>query len=156
MGSEMCIRDSFTIALTVAMNWLLFMFVFTTIPDKKIPMRTRSIGSLTGALALAVLLNLATVLISIFSGSPTAALFGPIIAIMLSMNLFIRILLMVAAWMGTSHDDGVFAKVPVGKPVQAQQKDDDIDLTSSLLAVLTAIGLIFLTLFGLKRFEERG
>lgn len=145
----------FTIALTVAMNWLLFMFVFTTIPDKKIPMRTRSIGSLTGALALAVLLNLATVLISIFSGSPTAALFGPIIAIMLSMNLFIRILLMVAAWMGTSHDDGVFAKVPVGKPVQAQQKDDDIDLTSSLLAVLTAIGLIFLTLFGLKRFEER-
>ena len=61
---------------------------------------------------------------------------------------------MVAAWMGTSHDDRVFAKVPEGKPVQTEQQDD-IDMTSSLLAVLTAVGLIFLTLFGLKRYEGR-
>lgn len=142
-----------TILLTLAMTWVMFMFIFSTVPAKPIPGRTRAIGSLAGAIGLTVLLNLATVLINLFSGSPTAALFGPIIAIMLSMNLFIRILLMVAAWMGTSHDKPVFAKVTEGKPYEPKEKDE-VDLTSSLGAGLAAVGLIFLTLFGLKKFEE--
>ena len=46
-----------------------------------------------------------------FSGSPSAALFGPVIAIMLSLNIVARIILMVAAWMGTAGDDSMFHTV---------------------------------------------
>lgn len=144
-----------TIVLALAMNWLMFMFIFTMIPDRAIPFSTRAYGSLAGAFALTLLINLATVLIDIFSGSPTAALFGPIIAVMLSLNLFIRIILMVAAWMGTAQDGSLFAKVPLGQPTPSQKQDVEINATQSLGALVAAIGLIFATLLGLKKYEAR-
>lgn len=143
-----------TIVLSLFMNWLMFMFIFSMIPDKPIPMRTRGVGSLAGAVALTLLLNIATILIDLFSGSPTAALFGPVIAVMLSMNIFIRIVLMVAAWMGTSHDSSPFAVVPKGRPRPSELRHKEINATDSLAALLAAVGLIILTLLGLKKYEQ--
>ena len=143
-----------TIVLTAAMAWVMFMFMFTMIPHKPVPIRTRIIGSLVGALALTLLLNIATVLIDLFSSSPTAALFGPIIAIMLSMNIFIRIVLMIAAWMGTTHETPVFDTV-------AEAEDDRAgtltaqSTSENALALLAATGLVLLTILGLKKYEEK-
>lgn len=146
-----------TIGTTLLFGWLLFMFIFWAIPAEPIPKRTRMIGSLIGAIALTLLLNLATVLISLFSGSPTAALFGPIIAIMLSMNLFARIILIVAAWMGTSMEKSVFGRVSEAPEVPAQAKSTEIEPPSAaahLGALAVGAGIVTATLLGFKRFDE--
>ncbi len=146
-----------TIIITVLMAWLLFMFIFTLIPQHPIPARTKRIGCLVGAIALTLLLNLATVLISLFSNSPTAALFGPIIAIMLSMNIFARIVLLIAAWMGTSMDRPVFQRLSTKAAAQQSTQTDDADtppVGGSVAALATAAGIIALTLMGFKLYEN--
>src|SRR5699024_6344514 len=108
--------------------WLLLFVVFTLLPSSPIPGRTKAKGALVGAIALAVIVRFATLLISLFSGSPAASVFGPIIAIMLSLNIVARIILMVAAWMGTAGDDSVFhtvAEAPAQAPAPARQAAED-------------------------------
>lgn len=140
------------ILITLAMSWLIFMFMFTMIPVTPIPKRTRMLGSLMGAVALTVLLNLATLLIDLFSGSPTAALFGPVIAIMLSMNVFARIILVVAAWMGTADDQPIFGEIPPA-PRKYEEKQES-ELGASILALGAGAGLIALTILGFKRISD--
>ncbi|GAA2090559.1 MULTISPECIES: YhjD/YihY/BrkB family envelope integrity protein [Brevibacterium] len=146
---------------TAAACWLIFLLIFTLLPASPVPMRTKAMGALFGGLALTVLLRLATLLIDLFSGSPTAALFGPVIAIMLSMNVFARIILMVAAWMGTADDTPVFARIAsvtdngtartaaTGPAVRRESAGQ------TLGALLAAAGLIAATLLGFNRFQNR-
>jgi membrane protein len=56
---------------------------------------------LIGAVGLGVLQYLTSFLIGRFTRSPSAALFGPVIALMVFMNLFARLVLFIAAWIGT-------------------------------------------------------
>lgn len=144
-----------SVLVTLGMSWLLFMFIFTMIPSEPIPKRSKMTGSLAGALALTILLNLATVLVSAFSNSPTAALFGPVIAIMLSMNVFTRIILMVAAWMGTAQEGPVFRHLSTNTARTSQEPEPRATLGGSLGAIVSAIALIALTLMGLKKFEDK-
>ncbi|GAA2006188.1 YhjD/YihY/BrkB family envelope integrity protein [Brevibacterium samyangense] len=148
--------------ITLGASWLVFWFIFTMIPSTPIPRRTRAIGSFIGAFALTVLLNLATVVIGAFSGSPTAALFGPIIAVMAAMNLFARILLVIAAWMGTADDDTAFAHIaeaPAGYRPPARGRRAPVTTGSrgeALGGFLVASGLIALTILGYRSLEARG
>ncbi|WP_051297690.1 YhjD/YihY/BrkB family envelope integrity protein [Brevibacterium album] len=145
------------VIVTVGACWLIFLLIFSLLPAERVPFRTKAFGALFGAFALTVLLRLATLLIGVFSGSPTAALFGPVIAIMLSMNVFARIVLMVAAWIGTADDRPVFATV-----AQAQENGRTVvpppaagSGREALGALLAAAGLIAATLLGFNRFQDR-
>ena len=104
-------------------------------------------------MASGILLNSATLLISAFSGSPTAALFGPIIAIMLAMNLFATIILISAAWLGTYERRSVIA--PRTAPSAVPQGPPATSTGEMVLCGLAAIGIIAGTLVGLRRWEDR-
>lgn len=130
--------------------WLIFMFLFTTLPERPVGKQAKVRGSLIGAVAFVVLLNFATVLVDLFSGNKAAGVFGSIIAIMLTMNIFARIILFVAAWIGTANpprpqEDQSPEYRFVEPKVQAQ----------SLGALLTGAGIIALTLLGFRRIDER-
>lgn len=130
--------------------WLIFMFLFTTLPERPVGKQAKVRGSLIGAVAFVVLLNFATVLVDLFSGNKAAGVFGSIIAIMLTMNIFARIILFVAAWIGTANpprpeEDQSPEYRFVEPKVQAQ----------SLGALLTGAGIIALTLLGFRRLDER-
>ncbi|MGO2861954.1 MAG: YhjD/YihY/BrkB family envelope integrity protein [Brevibacterium sp.] len=130
--------------------WLIFMFLFTTLPERPVGKQAKVRGSLIGAVAFVVLLNFATVLVDLFSGNKAAGVFGSIIAIMLTMNIFARIILFVAAWIGTANpprpqEDQTPEYRFVEPKVQAQ----------SLGALLTGAGIIALTLLGFRRLDER-
>ncbi|MCD1285061.1 YhjD/YihY/BrkB family envelope integrity protein [Brevibacterium sp. GP-SGM9] len=130
--------------------WLIFMFLFTTLPERSVGKQAKVRGSLIGAVAFVVLLNFATVLVDLFSGNKAAGVFGSIIAIMLTMNIFARIILFVAAWIGTANpprpqEDQSPEYRFVEPKVQAQ----------SLGALLTGAGIIALTLLGFRRLDER-
>lgn len=130
--------------------WLIFMFLFTTLPERPVGKQAKIRGSLIGAVAYVFLLNFATVLVDLFSGNKAAGVFGSIIAIMLTMNIFARIILFVAAWIGTANPPRPQEeKSPeyrfVEPKVQAQ----------SLGALLAGAGIITLTLLGFRRHDER-
>ncbi|WP_349828523.1 YhjD/YihY/BrkB family envelope integrity protein [Brevibacterium litoralis] len=147
------------IFITIGAAWCLFYWIFTMIPAHRIPRRTRAIGSLIGAVALTALLNLATVLIGLFSGSPTAALFGPIIAVMAAMNIFARILLVIAAWMGTADDRSIFADLAPAPPgwhpsrtVTGPRADSTMEMLGGLAVGICLVGL---TVIGVRNLGRR-
>lgn len=137
------------IILVVGAAWLIFMFLFTMLPERPVDKRAKIRGSLIGAVAFTVLINLATVLVDIFSGNKAAGVFGSIIAIMLTMNIFARIVLFVAAWIGTFNKP---------RPREDSTAEDTITVpkvqAQSLGALLAGAGIVALTLLGFKRFEE--
>ena len=100
------------VLVSVGTGWLLFMFLYTTLPSNRMPWRAVRRGALIGAIGLAVLQYLTGFLIGAFSGNLAASIFGPVIAIMLFFNLFSILILMIAAWIATwrtaevePHDD---------------------------------------------------
>lgn len=136
--------------ITFGAAWLIFMFLFTMLPDHPVGKRAKIRGSLIGALAFTILINFATVLVDLFSGNKAAGVFGSIIAIMLTMNVFARIILFVAAWIGTAtpprpQEDSTPEYRFVEPRVQIQ----------SLGALLAGAGIIALTLLGFRRLDER-
>ncbi|MCQ9366948.1 YihY/virulence factor BrkB family protein [Brevibacterium sp. 91QC2O2] len=144
--------------ISLAAAWTLFLFIFTLLPARPVPMRTRMIGSALGAVALTVLINLATVLIGAFSSSPTAALFGPVIAIMAVLNVFARIMLVIAAWMGTGIDGPtIVAEVPATAPAIAPTQGTPGRLrrsTEAVAALSLGSGMLALAFTGLYRIRK--
>jgi membrane protein len=89
------------IAISIGAGWLIFMFLYLVLPETREPWKAVRRGSLIGAIGLGVLQYLTSFLIGIFTGNAAAALFGPVIVLMLFFNLFARLILFVAAWIGT-------------------------------------------------------
>lgn len=91
------------IIISVGAGWLVFMYLFLVLPETREPWKAVRRGSLIGAIGLGVLQYLTSFLIGRFASSPSAALFGPVIALMVFLNLFARLVLFVAAWIGTAE-----------------------------------------------------
>lgn len=88
-------------AASLVAGWLLYMFIFRVMPE--VPPQGRALrqGALVGSVGLAALQYLTGILIGAFAKNATAALFGPVIVLMLFFNLFARLTLYVAAWIAT-------------------------------------------------------
>lgn len=83
-------------------GWGLFLYTLTVFPQRRFPFRSKAWAALIGSVGLAVLQYATSFLGSSFTGNPAAALFGPVIVLMLFFNLFARLILYVAAWMATA------------------------------------------------------
>jgi membrane protein len=91
------------IIISIGAGWLVFMYLFLVLPETREPWAAVRRGSLIGAIGLGILQYLTSFLIGRFAQNPAAALFGPVIALMVFMNLFARLVLFVAAWIGTAE-----------------------------------------------------
>ncbi|QDP96696.1 tRNA-processing ribonuclease [Microlunatus elymi] len=91
------------IVISIGAGWLIFMFLYLVLPETREPWHAVRRGALIGAIGLGILQYLTSFLIGKFTGNPAAALFGPVIALMLFLNLFARLILFVAAWIGTAE-----------------------------------------------------
>jgi membrane protein len=92
------------VLVSIGTGWLLFMFLYTTLPSNRMPWPSVRRGALIGAIGLAILQYLTGFLIGIFLGNKAAAIFGPVIAIMLFFNVFSVLILLVAAWIATATE----------------------------------------------------
>lgn len=88
------------ILLTVGVSWIMFAFLFLTLPEEKLPVRHWATGALGGAVLVTTLEHFAGLIIGAFSGNPTAAVFGNVIIIMLLLNLVAMIMLVTSSWTG--------------------------------------------------------
>lgn len=95
------------IVLSIAAGWLLFMYLYTALPETEVPKSAVRRGALMGSFGLAALQYLASFLIKVFTGNQAAGLFGPVIVIMLFFNIFATLILFVAAWIATTDQPAI-------------------------------------------------
>ena len=95
------------IVFSVAAGWVLFMYLYTVLPEERGPGPVVRRGALMGAVGLAVLQYSTGLLFNLFSGNRAAAIFGPVITLMLFFNLFAQLILFIAAWIATATQDAV-------------------------------------------------
>ena len=93
--------------LSAIAGWALFVYLYKVLPEVKFPFRIIAWGALIGSAGLFGLQYLTGFLMGKFLGNPAAAVFGPVIALMLFFNLFARLNLYVAAWIATSVQPAV-------------------------------------------------
>lgn len=95
------------IIFSIGAGWLLFMYLYTVLPEHREPWPVVRRGSLIGAIGLGVLQYLTGFLFKTFSGNAAASIFGPVIVLMLFFNLFARLILFVAAWIATADHEAI-------------------------------------------------
>lgn len=101
-----------TVGLSLAANWLVFLWVIAKLPRERVTLRSAMRGALMAAIGFEVLKQVATIFLSSVTSSPTGALFGPIIGLLVFANLVSRFLLFVTAWTATAKENMVRTVAP--------------------------------------------
>lgn len=105
-----------TVVLSLAANWLVFLWVIAKLPRERVGLRSAMRGALVAAVGFEILKQAATLLLKSATSSPTGAVFGSVIGLLVFANLVSRFLLMVTAWTATARENMVPAEVPVPPP----------------------------------------
>jgi len=95
------------IVFSVGAGWLLFIYLFTVLPEQREPWPVVRRGALIGAIGLGVLQYSTGLLFNLFSNNRAASIFGPVIVLMLFFNIFAQLILFVAAWIATANQEAV-------------------------------------------------
>jgi membrane protein len=96
-----------SIVISIGAGWLIFMYLYTVLPETREPWPVVRRGALLGSIGLVVLQFLASFLINVFKSNPAAAIFGPVIVVMLFFNIFAQLVLFVAAWIATADHEAI-------------------------------------------------
>jgi membrane protein len=91
-----------TLLLSIAANWLVFLWVLTRLPREKVLVKSAVKGALAAAIGFEILKQIGAIYLSSVTSSPTGALFGPVIGLLVFSNLVARFVLMVTAWTATA------------------------------------------------------
>jgi membrane protein len=109
-----------SVVFSIGAGWLIFMYLYTVLPETREPWPVVRRGALLGSIGLVALQNLAGFLIKAFQGNPAAAIFGPVIVLMLFFNIFAQLILFIAAWIATAEH----AAIPVA-PAQEEEEGEE-------------------------------
>jgi membrane protein len=122
-----------SIVISIGAGWLIFMYLYTVLPETREPWRVVRRGALLGSIALVALQFVASFLISTFRGNPAAVIFGPVIVLMLFFNLFAQLVLFVAAWIATAQHEAVpvppdeqMHTAPAPEPQQTEHEEPNV------------------------------
>ncbi|WP_134718522.1 inner membrane protein YhjD [Saccharomonospora xinjiangensis] len=94
-----------TIVLSLAANVLVFVWVLSQLPREKVAARSAVRAAVLAALGFEALKQLGGIYLTSVTSSPSGALFGPIIGLLVFANLVARLLLFVTAWTATAHEN---------------------------------------------------
>ncbi|MDR0960018.1 MAG: YihY/virulence factor BrkB family protein [Propionibacteriaceae bacterium] len=123
-----------SLASTLLVGWVLFTFMYFTLSKQKVPFGNIARGALLGSTGLCVLQLLASEIMKSFSNNQTAAIFGPVIIVLLVLNIFAQIILFVAAWIATcpqpDDEPALVADPPPDFVPLTTRVDEEIDIVS--------------------------
>lgn len=121
-----------TIALTLVAGFILFAYVFFVFPGERTDRRTFLIGAGIGAILVMIVQQFAGVLFGLFASNKAAAVFGPVLVLMLVFNTLATIILMLSAWIGTA--DNYEEELERGRKAKAAGRGIDVDDDDDLMA----------------------
>jgi membrane protein len=135
-----------SIALSLVANWLVFLWVIGRLPRERVSLRSAAKGAVVAAVGFEILKQIASILLTSATKSPTAALFGSVIGILVFANLVSRFLLFVTAWTATALGNEVTKPIPapppaVIRPVVISRSGLGPAAAAGLFAVGTLAGL---------------
>jgi membrane protein len=106
-GSPFAAAMTVLAALVVSLlsGWALFVYLYWALPREKVSLRWVARGALLGSFGLAALQYFAGILNGIFLQNKAAAIFGPVIVLMLSLNIFATLIMLGAAWTATTSPE---------------------------------------------------
>lgn len=95
------------IVFSIGAGWVLFMYLYTVLPEDRGAGPVVRRGALMGAVGLAVLQYSTGLLFGLFGSNRAATIFGPVIVLMLFFNLFAQLILFIAAWIATATQEAI-------------------------------------------------
>jgi len=99
------------LVISLLAGWALFLYLYWILPRDHGPFREIARGAMLGSVGLALLQYFAGTLNGIFLSNKAALIFGPLIVLVLSLNLFATLVLLGAAWTVTATTET--AELPV-------------------------------------------
>lgn len=90
------------LVISLLVGWALFVYLYWVLPQDRSHIRDIARGALFGSIGLAALQYFAGFLNGIFLQNKAAAIFGPVIVLMLSLNVFATLVMLGAAWTATT------------------------------------------------------
>ncbi len=93
------------IAITLAANWLVFVWVIARLPREPVTLRSAGRAAILASVGFVILQQVMTVYISSVTNSPAGAAFGPIIGLLVFANFVSRFILFVTAWAATLKEN---------------------------------------------------
>ncbi|MFJ7210267.1 inner membrane protein YhjD [Amycolatopsis sp. NPDC098790] len=94
-----------TIVLGLAANTLVFIWVIARLPRERVALRSAVKGAVVAAVGFVVLQQVGSIYLASVTKSPSAALFGPVIGLLVFANLVSRFLLLITAWTATAKEN---------------------------------------------------
>lgn len=134
-----------SIVVSLAAGTALFWWMFRWFALTPVPPRLLWVGAVVGAFGLVALQALASYLIGVFSRNVTASLFGPVIILMLFMNLFATLILFVAAWLATADQwvsEPISGPEPDAEPGPAEPGPGESLVSAEVAKRSMGIGLV--------------
>ena len=119
--------------ISLLAGWALFVYLYWVLPRKHGQFREIARGAVFGSVGLAALQYFAGTLNGIFLQNKAAAIFGPIIVLMLSLNLFATLVMLGAAWTATTEVDELPAPESIDAELPLIPLADHPDVHGSVL-----------------------
>jgi membrane protein len=104
------------VVLGLAANWLIFAWAITRLPRMEFRVRSVARAALLGAVGFEALKQGGAIYLDAITGSPSGAVFGSLLGLLLFGYLIARLVLLVTAWAATARGNQVIVPVSVPGP----------------------------------------
>ena len=104
------------VVLGIAANWLIFLWVIARLPRENVSLRSAVRAALLGAVGFEVLKQVMTVYLGAITATPSGAVFGSFLGLLVFVYFASRFVLFVTAWAATSKENEHEAPVAVPGP----------------------------------------
>jgi len=102
--------------LSLAANWLVFLWVLSRLPRERVSARSAMRGALLAAVGFELFKQLGSIYLRTVTGSPSGAAFGSLLGLLVFIYLVSRFLLFVTAWTATAPENLREQPVPPPPP----------------------------------------
>ena len=104
------------VLLGITANWLIFLWVIARLPRRRATLRSAARAALLGAVGFEVLKQIMTIYLGTVTNSPSGAIFGPFLGLLVFVFFASRFVLFVTAWAATAKENEQEVPTPVRGP----------------------------------------
>jgi membrane protein len=137
-----------TIILGLLANWLVFLWVLSSLPRFHVGWRSAVRGAIAGAVGFEILKQVGNIYLQLIKNSPSGSVFGTLLGLLVFVNLVSRFLVFITAWTATAKENLARSADPAPEPepvvirpaVQLAGRPD-ATVTAGLLSAGALIGV---------------